>query len=233
MGIKSSSLELSLRVKKVAELLLDGTTRVAICEYALKNWGVTCSQSDRYIAKAKELVAEQPNTSIEADYQIAVARYERLFNDAVSKGNTSLATRVLKEKCMLEGLSGFGASRVSQGSVIEDIGAAYFVMDCYGRALKSVVSQRQLLEIVQLANSNGATVDITNIESSNGYIDSSSLPSANNTPSSSMDLAMSDLRILGRHRTREELDATGWANLENNPELIAMLDEKTSASHLV
>lgn len=201
---KSTAAETSLRVEKVVEFLLQGWSRRKICEYALneEDWGVSESQIDRYIKKARLEIKAQSEKNIATDYALAVVRLEYLYSRALEQENLSLAARTIKDMISLQTLS--RPQVVSPELEIKDIGELYFAMNCYAQAIKSTVTDRQLKEIVSKAMALGSGMNIEAISIKDS------------TEDDRLSLAVEDRRLIGRRRTRQELERDNWQPIDEN-----------------
>lgn len=199
---KSTAAETNLRVEKITEFLLLGWSRRRICEYALNegNWGISDSQVDRYIKKARLEIEAQSEKNIAAEYTFAVARLEHLYSKALEQDNLSLAVKIIKEIISLQGLS--RPKIVDSEPEGNAPSAFYSIMDCYAKAMKSTVTDEQLKEIVGKATALGSNV---NIEEAS-FQDS--------LRTDYLDLAVEDHKLIGRGRTREELERDGWKPID-------------------
>lgn len=62
MGKKSTNAEVDRRIHTVVKLLSSAKTNSYICRYAQEEWGVSLSQAERYLRKARDI--------IRADYSV-------------------------------------------------------------------------------------------------------------------------------------------------------------------
>jgi len=101
---KSNQITLQQRVSKVAELLLNGVSRVDIVQYASKKWKVTDRQADTYIAKAKDEIESSISRKVEFNYAKAERRFEDILRKALERGDLRTALTTTKEIATLQGL---------------------------------------------------------------------------------------------------------------------------------
>ena len=115
---KSTSAELELRVKTACKLLIEGKSREEIVQYSTKKWRVGERQADKYIQKAKEIIATTVKREVEYDYSRAIMRYDDLYKRALEKGDYRTAMSINKEMTLLQGL---------YKSQVEHSGAVQFI----------------------------------------------------------------------------------------------------------
>lgn len=101
---KSNQITLKQRVSKVAELLLNGLSRVDIVQYASKKWKVTDRQADTYISKAKDEIESSISRKVEFNYAKAERRFENILRKALERGDLRTALTTTKEIATLQGL---------------------------------------------------------------------------------------------------------------------------------
>ena len=58
MGKKSTKVEISLRVNRVARMLANGAVRSEILQYGAKEWGSSARMVDTYIRKARDIMRD-------------------------------------------------------------------------------------------------------------------------------------------------------------------------------
>ena len=58
MGKKSTKVEVSLRVNRVARMLANGAVRSEIIQYGAKEWGCSDRMVDTYMKKARDIMRE-------------------------------------------------------------------------------------------------------------------------------------------------------------------------------
>lgn len=93
-----------LRIKHIATMLINGNSREEIGLYSSENWNIGERQTDKYIARAKELVEKSVKRKIEYDYAKAVRRYEDLYKMSLERKDYKTALAVNKELTALQGL---------------------------------------------------------------------------------------------------------------------------------
>lgn len=92
------------RIKHIATMLINGNSREEIGLYSSENWNIGERQTDKYIARAKELVEKSVKRKIEYDYAKAVRRYEDLYKLSLERKDYKTALAVNKELTSLQGL---------------------------------------------------------------------------------------------------------------------------------
>ena len=92
------------RVKDIARLLINGSSREDIILLCAGNWNIGERQTDKYILRAKTLVEQSVKKRIEYDYAKAVRRYEELYRLNMDKKDYKTALAVNKELTALQGL---------------------------------------------------------------------------------------------------------------------------------
>ena len=104
MSGRITRIELEQRVLKVGEMLIDGESRYAIIQYALKTWGVKASQVDKYIAKAYEKWQE----SFEKEHKHIITWHliarKKLYKQCLDNDDRRTALAVLHDIADLQGL---------------------------------------------------------------------------------------------------------------------------------
>ncbi len=91
------------RVKTVYEMLLYGSTRTEILQYA-SEWGLTERSMDTYIAKATERLLEHSKSSQEAELSRVLSHHWRLFKDAEKEKDRAEMRKVLEAVSKIRGL---------------------------------------------------------------------------------------------------------------------------------
>lgn len=95
------------RVDTVANLILHGESTSKIRRNAsIRRWNMDARTIDRYIAKAREQIAERGEFDKVHQFGLAIARLEQLYGMAVQQKDVSGARGVVKELCQLYGISG-------------------------------------------------------------------------------------------------------------------------------
>ncbi|MCT4664943.1 MAG: hypothetical protein N4A45_06885 [Flavobacteriales bacterium] len=102
---KSTKAIVNLRVSEIASLLIDGKSRIDIVEYSSIKWTIGERQTDKYIAKARELISNENKKNVRYDYGKALKRYELLYSKAMEDKDYRLALSVNKEISQLQGLN--------------------------------------------------------------------------------------------------------------------------------
>ena len=98
MAKKSTDAEIEQRVSTVYRLMLRGSSRESILQYAAKKeWGVETRSVDGYIARAKNLLRKQAETDRTDELGKARARLNLLFGKALKTGDLRTALAVQKE----------------------------------------------------------------------------------------------------------------------------------------
>jgi hypothetical protein len=101
---RSNETEVSKRIAKVSELLIDGNQRAEIIEFSRETWRVGDKQADKYIAAAKQQIRNREEKDRTDNIQMAVARRDSLYRDARNKGDIRAALEVDKDLRKLQGL---------------------------------------------------------------------------------------------------------------------------------
>lgn len=100
-----SKAELDVRVNEVALMILQGLSREKIIEYGeTKNWNVTFSQVDRYIARARKKFEAQAKIKIEFEMGRALSRLDDLYARSMAIQDYKTALQIVKERATLTGL---------------------------------------------------------------------------------------------------------------------------------
>lgn len=101
---KSSIITVNERVMKVANMLIEGKSRISIIHYGSDTWSVGERQVEKYLAKARELIKGEIVKNLEFDYAKAIRRYEDLYQKAIDEKDYRLALSINKELTVLQGL---------------------------------------------------------------------------------------------------------------------------------
>lgn len=101
---KSSIITVNERVMKVADMLIEGKSRISIIHYGSDAWNVGERQIEKYLAKARELIKGEIVKNLEFDYAKAIRRYEDLYQKAIDEKDYRLALSINKELTVLQGL---------------------------------------------------------------------------------------------------------------------------------
>src|SRR5690606_8390786 len=101
---KSSIITVNERVMKVADMLIEGKSRISIIHYGSDTWSVGERQVEKYLAKARELIKGGIVKNLEFDYAKAIRRYEDLYQKAIDEKDYRLALSINKELTVLQGL---------------------------------------------------------------------------------------------------------------------------------
>ena len=104
MGKKSDSAEIDRRVHTIVKLLSSAKTISYIRRFAKEEWGVSESQADRYLARARDI--------IRADYSVdrsdflgsRLALLDEIIEASISTEQPSNAVGALKRQAQLTGL---------------------------------------------------------------------------------------------------------------------------------
>ncbi len=102
--MKATNAVVLTRTSQVAKLLIEGKGREHIVQYGSENWGVGERQTDKYIKKAKDIIARDVVKNVKYDYAKALMRYEHLFELAISRNDYRAAVLINKEIASLQGL---------------------------------------------------------------------------------------------------------------------------------
>lgn len=101
---KSDRNTVEQRVKDIATMLINGSSRESIVLHCSEKWNIGERQADKYIARAKVLVEKSVKRKLEYDYARAVRRYEDLYRLSIEKKDYRTALSVNKELTNLQGL---------------------------------------------------------------------------------------------------------------------------------
>lgn len=188
--MKATAAEAEARTAKVAEWLVEGRSRADICQNAReKGWGISDSQVDRYIARARRAIREGHRKDWDMTLAMADARFESLYRMALDKGDLRLAASIVKEHAAL--------MRPRPGDDLiyaHDADFMAFIYE-YAELLKAVLPPDQLARVWQAAH----RLDLVR----------ESIEDACGGGDELMRVCVEDHRTLGRGRTREELVDAG------------------------
>lgn len=101
---KSDKKTVEQRIKDIATMLINGSSRDVLVLHCSEKWNVGERQADKYIARAKALVETSIKRKVEYDYAKAVRRYEDLYRLSLEKKDYRTALSVNKELTALQGL---------------------------------------------------------------------------------------------------------------------------------
>ena len=191
---KSTKAEVERRVSLVAGMLVEGRSRSQICAYALENWGVSDSQTDRYAVRARELIRDECREDFAYECALARRRLDDLYARSLDAGDLRTALSVVRETVELEGLATKNMSEETDA----DLGY-YKAMSIYAQAVRTFCTPEQLQGIVRMSNEMG------------GHLDFATMPdyAERKDRERTLAIAVSDMETLGRTRTREELIEDG------------------------
>jgi len=106
MSGKSTNAQVSVRVNEVFIMLIAGSRRAEIIQYAENNeWELCDSSIDDYIRKAKDSVTEYLDIKKDEWTSKQIARYEHLFTKAYDIQDYKTCLAVAKEHSLLLGLN--------------------------------------------------------------------------------------------------------------------------------
>ncbi len=101
---KSSKNLVGQRIAGIVTHLLEGRDRRFIVQFSSDAWQIGERQTDKYIQKAKEQIAQSSKRSLEYDFAKAVRRYESLYSTCIDKKDYRTAMSINKELTILQGL---------------------------------------------------------------------------------------------------------------------------------
>ena len=101
MAKKSTNVEIKQRVETVYQLLLESHSRFEIVQYAAKEWGVQPRQVDQYLARARQLIAEDSEIKREEWLASAVSRLVQYEKRAGRNNNLMVAMKALETQAKL------------------------------------------------------------------------------------------------------------------------------------
>lgn len=102
-----------LRIRAVYELLISDTPRPDIMQYSANNWGLTTRQTDKYIAWANEVIAEEASRIQTKAFEQHLAKRAALRHKALKDGDARLAFEILKDESKLLNLYPAKESKVT------------------------------------------------------------------------------------------------------------------------
>lgn len=92
------------RIDTVVGLILSGTRRSEICEFARVQWGLGEAQADRYIADANSVIKIESDKAREQAFEKAVARRLKYIKQATASEDYKTALDADKDLCKLQDL---------------------------------------------------------------------------------------------------------------------------------
>ena len=101
MGKKSTNTEVEERVNTVYQLLLESHSRFEIVQYGAENWGVQARQVDKYLARARQLIAADSEIKREEWLASAVSRLVQYEKRAGRNDNLMVAMKALETQAKL------------------------------------------------------------------------------------------------------------------------------------
>lgn len=123
----ANNAEVEARVAEVCRLMVRGLSRVEIIQKASDDWQVSERTTDTYIARARAYLKEQIDRDRDANFAMAVHRYEDLFKRTMKLQDYKTALSVQKELSAIQNL--YPPSRVENTGAN---GGAIRVMVEYG-----------------------------------------------------------------------------------------------------
>jgi len=103
--VKSTNAEFLSRVTAVYRLLINGTSRRDILDYAeSQQWGVTSSMVDKYISAARSEIAAVTQEERDAALGLAYRRLDKLYLRSYTDGDYKTCLAIQKEMNELFGL---------------------------------------------------------------------------------------------------------------------------------
>jgi hypothetical protein len=100
-----TSAAVELRAEQVATLLIQGKTKRHIVKFAQEQgWGVGDRSIDNYICKAKDLVKAYAEKEFEANYTLAEARLNDLYDQCYNAGDFGECRKIQEAINKLHGL---------------------------------------------------------------------------------------------------------------------------------
>ena len=109
---KATLPEKELRTSTVYTMLLNGSTRLNILQYAASEWGIETRQADTYIAEAHAIIAQEAEYIRPREIGRAAARMHQVFGQAVADHDWSGAIAAQREISKLFSLYAPEAPRV-------------------------------------------------------------------------------------------------------------------------
>lgn len=98
-----TNVERDRRVGTVLDLLLRGTNRRTIRQFAASTWKVSGRQADRYIQAATEMAVEEQSEEREKSFSMAVARIKKMLMKNAD-GDQKTVLEICKELHKLQGV---------------------------------------------------------------------------------------------------------------------------------
>jgi|JI10StandDraft_1071094.scaffolds.fasta_scaffold16964_4 hypothetical protein len=102
---KSTHYIVEQRVKKVAKLLIAGQSSEEIVLFSSAEWEVGERQAEKYLSRARTLIANSVKKEIGYDYAKAIVRYEEIYKLSFERKDYKTAISVIKEITALQGLN--------------------------------------------------------------------------------------------------------------------------------
>lgn len=102
--MKSTQAEIDQRVNAIYHLLLRRESRATICGFAREKWGVSDDQTDRYIARARALMAEEAAADRATARSEHLAIRKDLFNKLYREEKWACAFQVVQDEAKMLGL---------------------------------------------------------------------------------------------------------------------------------
>lgn len=102
---KSTQYIVETRVKEVAKLLIAGKSSEELVHYSSVSWNIGERQAEKYLHKARALIAQSVKKEINFDYAKAIMRYEELYKFSFERKDYKTAMSIIKEITALQGLN--------------------------------------------------------------------------------------------------------------------------------
>jgi hypothetical protein len=105
---RATKAEHEQRIEQFAELMLRGAQRRDLIAWAVPRWGVKERQLDKYIAAARQRIAQSAKVDLEFENAQSLRRHTLVFAQAYKDGKLAVASKALHEIDVLRGLGARG-----------------------------------------------------------------------------------------------------------------------------
>jgi hypothetical protein len=100
---KPTIVERERRITEIYKLLIMGSSRTRILEYAAKNWGIKVSTTDAMIAEAREKFLDEAKTNREEFKAEAIAQRKEIYYNAFKEKRWAIALQTLDSIAKIQG----------------------------------------------------------------------------------------------------------------------------------
>jgi hypothetical protein len=106
---KATDIEIEVRIKTVAEMIIKGYSKEKIVRYSAENWKINLRQTETYIQRAHEtFVQEAYSKEIDLHLNIAINQLKDLYQKSYAIQDYAECRRILTD---LSSMIGFGAAK--------------------------------------------------------------------------------------------------------------------------